>query len=60
MSFEKWLENSSVLLERCFIFTNNQGFIYLIIYLDFFFFFWKKQHVFHFFKKLTSCDPLSK
>ena len=31
MSFGKWLENSSVLLECCFIFTNHQGFIYLFI-----------------------------
>lgn len=50
MSTEKLLENYSVLLEHCFILTGSQ------IY----FFFWKRQHVFYFFKKLTSSDPASK
>ena len=50
MSTEKLLENYSVLLEHCFILTDSQDF----------FFFCKRQHVFHFFKKLTSPDPAFK
>lgn len=53
MSTEKLLENYSVLLEHCFILTDSQVFYFL-------FFFWKRQHVFHFFKKLTFSDPASK
>ena len=44
MNFEKWLENSSVLLECCFIFTNSQGFIFLFR----FYFFLEKATCFSF------------
>lgn len=52
MSTEKLLETTQYYWNICFILTDSQVFV--------FFFFLKRQHVFHFFKKLTFSDPASK